>query len=197
MTIDWHGPVNQLLYGLIFTREITDEIVRFNAESAIHNSTLSLGPDVYYEAIKEALASGDDLASAQLPQFDHTAITNFLTAVADRLDTLRPWPERPFHQLDAAAWAKSGCTTPIALIDAPILDLTNLLNVRFSPAGIAAPGQYVSLIGLRTGEIVALLGSYALGEKVALLADVSGDPKTTIERFIALTGIPPEKVVRK
>ncbi|WP_205876621.1 hypothetical protein [Mycobacterium camsae] len=197
MTIDWHGPVNQLLYSLTFTREITDDIIQFNADSTIHNSTLTLGPDVFYKAINEALASGDDLKSTQLPQYDHAAITEFLTAVADRLDALRPSPLRPFHQLDAAAWAKSGCTTPIALIDAPILDLTNLLNLRFSPAGSAVPGQYVSMIRLCSGEIIALLGSSALGKKVALLADISGDPDTTIERFITSTGIPPEKVVKE
>jgi hypothetical protein len=93
MKPDWSGPINQLLYGLIYSPEITDELVDFFADSAANRTTLGLGPEVYYEAINDALASGDDLSSLQLPQFDHTAVSRFLRAVAARLDSLRPWVE--------------------------------------------------------------------------------------------------------
>jgi hypothetical protein len=72
MKQDWRGPINEILYGLIFTREITDEIVNGCANAAVHYTVLGLGPEAYYQAIGEALASGEELDSLhQLPQFDH------------------------------------------------------------------------------------------------------------------------------
>src|SRR5262249_7599854 len=51
VTQDWRGPINALLYGLIYAAEITDEVIAGCAEAAVNYTVLGDGPAVYYQAI--------------------------------------------------------------------------------------------------------------------------------------------------
>jgi hypothetical protein len=195
MTFEWRVPIDQMLFGLTYAEDITDETVEWNAESAIHFTTLDLGPEVYYRAIDQALASGEDLDGLrQLPQFGQEQVAGFLRAVATRLDELRPWPVPKVRPLDATTWASFGGAVPIARLDASIVGLTDVLQKGFRPVGDSPSGPNVLMLKLQTGETIALLGSYGRGEKVTLLADAESDPTAVIEHFTESTGFPADKV---
>jgi hypothetical protein len=195
MTQDWRGPINGLLYGLIFAPEITDELVAGCADAAVNYTVLGDGPEVYYEAIETALTSGERLDNlGQLPQFDEAQIAGFLRAVATRLDALRPWPEPKFIRLEASTWATFANAVPIARLDASILRVRKIVRGVFEPVGDAQPGRYVLMLKLATGEIVALLGSHGPREKVTLLTDARVDPAEVIEHFTAATGFPADEM---
>lgn len=197
MATDWRLPINQILFGLMFTREITDEVVEWNANSAIRYESLDLGPAVYCRAIREALASGEHLDGLnQLPQFSQGEIAEFLQALAARLESQRPWPEPRFRVLDANPWRSLRHAEKIAELDVPLLDLMPLLRGVFDPAGEGQDGKYVMMLALQTGETVALLGSYVRGEKVSLLTQGAEDPSVVIEHFVEATGLPSNKIVR-
>jgi hypothetical protein len=197
MAMDWRVPINEILFGLKFAQEITDETIRWNADNAVHYTVLDLGPEAYYQAISEALASGERLDSlGQLPQFDQAQIASFLRALAIQLDALRPWPEPKFRRLEPAAWATFEHAAPVARLDASVVEVTDVLQKGFRPTGDAEPGRYVMMLKLATGETVALLGYYAPGEKVTLLTDATGDPAEVIEHFTAATGFPADKITR-
>jgi hypothetical protein len=197
MAEDWRGPINGLLYGMIFEPEITDELVKGCANSAVNYTELGDGPAVYYEAIQQALASGERLDGlGQLPQFDQAQIAGFLRALADRLDALRPWPEPKFLRLQASTWATFANAVPIARLDTSILGVRKIVRGVFEPAGDDQPGRYVLMLKLATGETVALLGSHGAGEKVTLLAAAADDPAAVIEHFTAATGFPADQVIR-
>jgi hypothetical protein len=194
-SINWRDAVNEILFGLTYTEEITDETVRWNAESAVHYTTLTLGSEVYHQAIIEALATGERLDSLrQLPQFDQAQIAGFLRALANRLEALRPWPEPKFRQLEVNRWTTFRDAVPIARLNASIRQVTDVLQRGFRPAGGAEPGMQVLMLKLATGEIVALLGSYGRGEGVTLLTDAGGDPAEVIEHFTAATGFPADEI---
>lgn len=196
-SINWRDAVNEILFGLTYTEAITDEIVQWNADSAVHFTTLTRGPDTYYQAITEALASGEPLDGlGQLRQFDHAQISSFLRALADRLDALRPWPEPQFRQLDADTWRAFRHAVPIARLHASIRQVTDVLQKGFRPAGDADPGMQVLMLKLATGEIVALLGSYGRDADVTLLTDAPEETAAAIDHFIAATGFPRDKVSR-
>ena len=196
MTADWRWAIDEILYGLTYTKEITDETVHWVAESAVNYASLGLGPEVYHRAISEALASGEHLdGRSQLPQFDQEQLAGFLDAVAGRIDALRPWPEPKFRRLESPEpWASLAQAVPIARLDASIREVSDVLQKGFGPAGEAHPGQYVSVLRLNTGETVALLGSHGLNETILLLADAADEPATTVEHFIAATDIANDKV---
>ncbi|HKH51607.1 MAG TPA: hypothetical protein VKA77_07390 [Mycobacterium sp.] len=195
MTQDWRGPVNALLYGIIFAPEITDEVVAACAEAAVNYTVLGDGPEVYYEAIQKALTSGERLDNlGQLPQFDQAQIAGYLRAVATQLDALRPWPEPKFRRLSAATWTTFANAVPIARLDASILRVRSIVRGVFEPAGDAQPGRYVLMLKLATGETVALLGSHGPQEKVTLFTDAADNPAEVIEHFRTATGFPPDKI---
>jgi hypothetical protein len=194
---NWHDAINEILFGLTYTDEITDETVRWNADSALHYTTLTLGPEVYYQAIMEALASGERLDSlGQLPQFDRAQIADFLRALANQLDALRPWPEPKVRQLEVDAWITFRHAVPIARLTVSIREVTDVLQKGFRPAGDAEPGMKVLMLKLATGETVALLGSYSRGDDVTLLSDATRDAAEIIDHFTEATGFPSDQVIR-
>jgi hypothetical protein len=196
-SINWRDAINEILFGLTYTEAITDETVEWNADSAVHYTTLTFGPEVYYRAIAEALASGEPLDGlGQLPQFDQAQIAGFLGALADRLDALRPWPEPQFRQLEVDTWTAHRHAVPIARLNASIREVTDLLQKGFRPADGGEPGMEVLMLKLATGEILGLLGSYGRDDDVTLSTDAADDPAAVIEHFTAATGFPPEKVTR-
>lgn len=197
MSEDWRLPINQILFGLIFTHEITDETVEWNAESAVRYESLDLGPAVYCQAIRDALASGERLDGLnQVPQFSQSDIANFLQALASRLDSMRPWPEPRFRVLDTNPWRSFRNAVKIAELDVPIMDLSNLFRSPFEPAGQDQEGKYFLMIALQTGEAIALVGSYAAGDKVSLLSQSAENPDAVIDHFIEATGLSSDKIVR-
>jgi hypothetical protein len=195
MASDWRGPINQLLYSLTFANAIHQEMITFNGGSAVQYTTLELGPDVYYQAIDRALASGEKLdAVSLLPQFDQAHIEDFLRGVSARLDELRPWPVPKTRRLDAGAWEKFKHARQIARLETSVVGVTDLLQKGFRDVGGFQPGMHVLMLRLRTGETVALLGAYGPGERVALLTDAANDPAEVIEHFVSATGFPADKI---
>ena len=196
-SIDWHDAVNEILFGLTYTEEITDETVRWIAASAVHYTTLTLGPEAYHQAIIDALASGERLDGlGQLPQFDQGQIAGFLRALAMQLDRLRPWPEPKFRQLEVDAWTTLRPTAPIARLTASIPEVTDILQKGFRPASGAEPGTKVLMLKLATGETVALVGSYSRGDDVTLLSDATRDAAEIVDHITEATGFPSDQVTR-
>lgn len=196
MTIKWRGPINQLLYGLIFVRELTDDVVEFYADAAVSYKLLGLGPEAYCRAIDEALASGERLDGlSMVPQFDQAQIAGYLRALAARLQELRPWPEPKFRRLDDPdAWARFEHAVPIARLDSWLPELLALVRGPFRPIGDTQPGMSVLMLTLQTGETVALLDSDRLGEQVTLMTDAAVEPSVVIEHFTDATGFPAAKI---
>jgi hypothetical protein len=197
VTQHWQGPINALLYGLIFAPEITDEVVAGCAEAAVNYTVLGDGPEVYYKAIQDALISGERLDNlGQLPQFEEAQIAGFLHAVATQLDALRPWPQPKFRRLDAATWATFENAVPIARLDTSILRVRNVVRGVFEAAGDSQHERLVLMLKLATGETVALQGSPGPGEEVVLLTEATGNPAEVIEHFTEATGFPSDQVTR-
>lgn len=194
MTTSWRGPINQLLYGLMYTREVSDDTARSHAEDAVSFRTLAMGPEVYYEAIVAALASGEELDEArQLRHLDEADVERFLRAVATELDELRPWPEPPFRVLTPTAWEGLVLSKPSARLNEPVGRVGRFLKKAFRPAGEAYPGKGVLVLKLRTGETVALVGSFVGRGAVTLHTDAQ-DPVTAVTHFVEQTGYPEEKI---
>lgn len=197
MTEDWRGPINGLLYGMIFEPEIIDEVVNGCANAAVNYTVLGDGPDVYYEAIQLALASGVRLDGlGQVPHYDQAQIADFLRAVATQLDALRPWPVPKLRHLNASTWTTLANAIPIARLDDSIVGVQKRVRGVFARAGDSQPDRYVLMLKLGSGETVALLGAPGPKERVTLLTDAADDPAAVIEHFTAATGFPSDRVTR-
>jgi hypothetical protein len=192
--IDWRGPVNQLLYGLTYVKQITDEVVERIAQNAVQRRALGLGPEVYYGAASEALASGEDLSEDQTSPHGHHERADFLRRLLARLDELRPWPEPAFTKVDTAQWPTFNRAVPLARLDASVNEVRDLLGEMFDGIGAEGQGLNALILRLKTGETVGLMGAYGPGQRVTLLRREPGDAATVRQHFQEATGFPAEKI---
>lgn len=191
---DWRGPVNQVLYCITLDRQLSEEVVDRVAHLAVARGALRLGPQAYHDAASRALAADADLTELPM-EHDQQARADFLRRFTARLDELRPWPEAGFTKLDAAAqWPSFARAVPVARLDAPVIDVRNVLRERFDRIGAEGEDLYALILRLGTGETVALLGSYAAGQRVTLLQRDPGDAETLRRHFQEATGFPAAKI---
>ncbi|MEV3901199.1 hypothetical protein AB0K11_02655 [Mycobacterium sp. NPDC050551] len=199
MAPDWRFAIDEILYSLSFTEQITEEFVTWIADNAVRYEALDLGPQAYYKAINDSLASGEILdGRGQLPQFNQTQLADFLRAVAAELDVRRPWPEPNFRSLDSSDSRKAfSQAVPVARLQATVREITDLLQKGFRPVGDSHPERQLLVLQLITGETVFLSGIDRRGETVTLSADPSdsGANASTIEHFIAATNLPSDLVI--
>jgi hypothetical protein len=195
MTKDWRQIIDAVLYGLMYTDEITADTVEWNADRAVRHIYFELGPEVYYRAIHEALASGEQLNRRWVTQSTQEQVVAFLRAMAARIGEMRPWPEPVCRRLDESMWSEFGHAVPIAVLDDSAVGVMETLQRTFDRAGDGSNNE-VLMLRLRTGETVALLGSYDTDDPVTLLTDAGGDTAEVIEHFVTATGFPAERVTR-
>ncbi len=195
MAKNWREVIDAVLYGLMYTDEITAETVEWNADRAVRYIYFDLGPEVYYRAIHDGLESGEAFNRRWVPQFTQEQVAAFLRAMAARLDEMRPWPEPACRRLDDDMWSEFGHAVPIALLDDSIAGVMGTLQQAFGRTGDGSKNE-VLMLRLQTGEAVALLGSHVSDDPVTLLTDAGGDPEEVIKHFVTATGFPAEKVTR-
>jgi hypothetical protein len=196
MTSSWNGALNQILFGLIYTDNLTDEIVRWTADSAVNYTTLSLGPEAYQRAIREALASGQKLDGIdQVPQFGQEQLSHFLRALDERIEALRPWPEPDFREIaPPEAWNYLRDASLVAVVRSPLLKLYNAFRTSFERVS-TDPRHEALVLRLKSGDIIAVSVTFEPQETISLLAGRDSDPAKIIDEFLRLTGLPREKVI--
>jgi hypothetical protein len=89
---EWRGPVNQILYCLLFTGDLDATVVDGIAQAMVARSYLIEGPAAYAEAISGALAFDGLLNEEIETPHSEEQIRSFLSRLAERLDALKPWP---------------------------------------------------------------------------------------------------------
>jgi hypothetical protein len=91
--VEWRGPVNQILYGIIYTPILDDKAVDEMAKAMVEHRYFVEGPQRYAEAIPEALKYTEPLADAFETPHSEEQFRDFLARVAKRLESLKPWPK--------------------------------------------------------------------------------------------------------
>jgi hypothetical protein len=194
---EWRGVLNQILY-VANRYPFTDESVDRIAVDMIGRFQLWCGPDVYHQAISEALQSGTVLGPPTLrTEHDDTALRDFFRRLRDRLDSGRPWPDARFVRLSTDDWP--------AFADAPKIATIKLSSVRvhertweiFDSVPVRGTNAPVVLLRLRTGEAVALIGSYdpdVRRRRTVAMHLLDGDPVAAIASFRELCELTEDQI---
>lgn len=195
-----HGYVDAVLYGTIFVPDLGDDgVIRRIADSMINQRHFPHPATHYAAAIKAVLAAGRLPRQALDMNKRHSEeeLLDFLRRLDRHLDGLRPWPQPAFLKLDVQRWSEFAHARAIARVDESIHHLTGRLNRGFDEVEIGGQTRAVAVFELRSGHLVALLGS---GDPVVtsftLLQSDTADPGEVIARFCEFTGLPPERVTR-
>ena len=83
--VQWRGPVNQILYGVMFTPALDDTVVAEMADAMASRRYFLDGPETYRSAILAALGSSDRLVDALETPHSEADFRAFLSRLADRL----------------------------------------------------------------------------------------------------------------
>jgi hypothetical protein len=194
------GLINQICYRLQFVPDLSDDVVLRRAADDLINRISFLHPvEEFYEAIVFTTRHGR-LSSMALDvageRHSEAEILDFLARLAQHLDERRPWPRPAFLKLDVEQWSTFGDAKPIARINRPMHQINGILNNSFDTVPIGAEKLPVMILELRSGDVVALMGSIDPRSTVfALMQRDPGDPTALLARFRELTGFAPEDVV--
>jgi hypothetical protein len=193
------GLVNQILYGIDRVPDLTDETMVVRCADSLINQRHFLQPvGEYAEAINFALREGglspDTVEMSR--RYSAAELLDFLARLARHLDERRPWPRPAFLKLDVDQWNSFGEAKPIARIHRPMMEINGILNSSFDTVPIGAEKLPVMILELRSGDVVALMGSVDPRSTVfALMQRDPGDPAALIARFRELTDFSPEDIV--
>ncbi|TDC31011.1 hypothetical protein [Micromonospora sp. KC213] len=88
---DWKGVVNQILYGLIFTRVLDEAAAGRMADAMVERRNLVAGPRVYAAAIAQARRHRGPLTDELPTPHGEDEFRVFLELLATQLDARRPW----------------------------------------------------------------------------------------------------------
>ena len=198
LTVD--GLISEVLYPFEggFDFRDPEEPDRF-AQSMIDRRYFSAGVESYAEAISRTVRDGRlptysrEVGAARYSEQDRF---EFLQKVDRRLEELRPWPRPPFVKIPVRQWDDLGVSRAIARIDRPLHRFEAIFNKGFDRVSVGEGTLPAMLLELRTGEIVAVIGSAEPRSTVfTLLQRGDGDPAATIVHFSDVTGIPVELIV--
>jgi hypothetical protein len=195
-----YGLINQISYRLQFVPDLSDEAVLRRAADDLINQISFLQPvEEFYEAVVFTVHKGH-LSPMALEiageRHSEAELLAFLARLAQHLDERRPWPRPAFLKLDVEQWSTFADAKPIARINRPMHQINGILNNSFDTVPIGAETLPVMILELRSGEVVALMGSVNPRSTVfALMQRDPGDPAEVIAHFCELTGFSPEEVV--
>jgi hypothetical protein len=201
MTMDWQtaqGFVNEILYGIDGAPDIRDEGIVSRTVDSMINGRYFPGSVAEYAAAIDATLRDGHLAPAVLGnsrRYSEAELLDLLRRLDRELDRRRPWPDPPFVKLDVAQWPSFDSARPIARIDRPAHQVTNLLDRNFDQVPVGGGQLPVLLLRLRTGDVIALVGSVdPRSTSFLLLQRDPGDPTEIVTRFGELTGIHPVSI---
>jgi len=193
------GLISEVLYPFEggFDFRDPEEPDRF-AQSMIDRRYFPAGVENYAEAISRTVRAGRlpaysrEVGAARYSEQDRF---EFLRKVDRRLEELKPWPRPPFVKIPVRQWEDLGVSQAVARIDRPMHRFEAIFNQGFDRVAVGDGTLPVILLELRTGEIVAVIGSVEPGSTVfTLMRRGDDDPATVIAHFGAVTGIPAEQI---
>lgn len=188
----WRLPVNTVAYGLIFQRDLTDELAAQHAQGLIEQPARPLTNQEQYDALAYAIESGDDLARTCSGVHSEAEIREFLATVLQEMDRLRPWPES-LRVLDIREWQRFENADSIGAVTLPIIHLEGCLQAGFDTA--PDDDRCVCLLRLRTGVEIALADNWWPGSSdVAILTNSAEAPTDLIDELITATRLEAEHV---
>lgn len=191
--------IGELLYGIdkVASLRDPDTQARF-AEFIIDRRYFPGTVEEYSEAIGSTVRQGR-LATATREistRFSETELLAFLSEVGRLLDERRPWPRPSFVKTDISRWEEFSTGRAVAEIHRPTMDIEGLLNASFDEVSVGDDRIPVMILELRTGDVVALLGSVLPRSMTfTLLRREAGGAAELIARFCDLTGFASDEVI--
>jgi hypothetical protein len=185
------GVMNQLFYPIDSAPDLSDATAARLVDNMIEGRLFSATVAEFAAAIDQTLRAGTlHPQTAEVSRrYSAAELLEFVRRVARLLDERRPWPPPRFAKLDIAHWDSFGHAAPIARIDKPEHQLSAAVGHSFDEVPTGNGKLPLLILQLRTGEVVALMGSVdPRSTSFALLRRGPEDPADVIAHLRDLTG---------
>jgi hypothetical protein len=195
----WRGILNHLLYVVQFDRELSDATIDEIAEKMVVRRGLTAGPEVYYQALSQALHAEYLVGPQSIPmaiQHDDSMLRDVIARLLPRLDARRPWPAARFIQLPVGDWPWEQAPT-VATIRAGFHDVMGRTWHIFDSVRDDGVLTNVMVLRQRTGEVIALVvaGPRPADRGSTSFRVLEGEPAEALASFMELTGFTEDVVV--
>lgn len=194
MTEPWRAVVTAVLYKAQFAPALDDSEARRAAEWLVHKPLWDLTVEEQHRALLDALDSGAPLDAVVQAPFSEAEKRAFFTRVVDELETMRPWPDRPYREIPLERWTEFVDLTPIARISLPWTDLQPLLGKMFyKPPGY---NRELLLLRLKSGaEIAFIWPGWPTDSATALISRTpNADAPAILRELLTAAPIDPTEV---
>ncbi|MFF0637974.1 hypothetical protein ACFYTS_36400 [Nocardia sp. NPDC004151] len=155
MTEPWRAVATAILYKSQFAPALNDAEAHRTAEWLVRKPLWDLTVEEQHRALLDALDSRAPLDTVVQAPFSEAEKRSFFIRIVAELDTMRPWPDRPYHEIPLEQWTDFVDLTPLARISLAWTDLQPLLGKMFrKPPGY---NRELLLLRLNSGAEVAFI----------------------------------------
>jgi len=192
------GVMNQLFYPIDGAPDLGDATAARLVDNMIEGGLFAATVAEFAAAVDQTLRDGalHPQTAEVSRRYSAAELLEFLRRVARQLDERRPWPPPRFDKLDVVHWQTFGQAAPIARIDVPEHQVNAAVGHPFDEVPTGNGKLPVLILQLRTGEVVALMGSVdPRSASFALLRRGTEDPAAVIAHLRELAGFSADEVV--
>jgi hypothetical protein len=192
------GVMNQLFYPIDGAPDLSDATAARLVDNMIEGRLFAATAAEFAAAIDQTLRDGalHPQTAEVSRRYSAGELLDFVRRVARQLDERRPWPPRAFDKLDVVHWDTFGQAAPIARLELPEHQVSAALGHDFDEVPTGAGKLPVLVVQLRTGEVVALMGSVdPRSTSFAVLRRGPEDPAEVIAHLRELAGFTADELV--
>ena len=192
------GVMNQLLYPIDGAPDLGDATAARLVDNMIEGKLFAAPVTDFAAAIEQTLRDGalHPQTAEVSRRYTETELLDFLRRVAHQLDLRKPWPAPRFTKLDAAQWDTFGDAAVIARVNRPTHQINAAVGFPFDQVAAGDGKLPVLILRLRTGEVVAMMGSVdPRSTTFALLLRGPEDRTEVLTHFRELTGFRADDIV--
>lgn len=192
MTDDWRPVINAVLWMTQFAPTLDEGEVRRIATSLLEKPFGDLTPEQEYQALVEALDSGEQLDAIVRVKHSPTEIRRFLAGIVAELDARRPWQDAALREIPISRWAEFADAVPIARISVPWPTIEGKVDKTFKRVG----GGEGVLLRMRSGIELGLVWPGRAGKSETDILSL-GTPQSAsaiIQELIGATSLKADEI---
>jgi hypothetical protein len=192
------GLMGLFLYGIDKAPDLSPSTVDLMADDLLNQVHFRQPAQDYFDAFGAVLRSGrvPSHAMETIERYSQPEILDFLGRLHAKLDQARPWPRPRHRKHDVSEWPTFANARGIARITALPSQVEAMFGSDFDRVPTGAGDLPIMILELRSGELVAIMGSTESGSRTfTLLARDASDPAATIAHFLDVTRFTEDDVV--
>lgn len=191
----WRGAINGVLYGVQFQEALTSDLAASVAPRLITKPLAGMTAEQQLTALRTAAESGSGLTNLIPESHSEEDFRAFLWRVIDQMETLRPWPEPPYTEVNITQW--SDFTNPVLIAHLPMNAAEAEEEVGTIFWKLEDIGKRAAVLQLKSGVVMALVARWwPESNTLALLTQDQQDPEAVVAELIEATSLTTDDIER-